>query len=153
MSKEIRGIITGLNVMVSVLMTETLIRYVFGDLYGIRLVIIAVTLAICLFNGLNCTEQYFISIGKGKQEMRGKTNGLRERAMVAIFRECRGSKCDLGYLSRRTGIPETTLRRYKREPDMIPLNRLVLIADAMDMDGDEAWYLLKGETRGIRENA
>lgn len=76
MSKEIRGIITGLNVTVSVLMTETLIRYVFGDLYGIRLVIIAVTLAICVFNGLNCTEQYFIH-RKGKTGNEGQNERIK----------------------------------------------------------------------------
>lgn len=68
----------------------------------------------------------------------------KQRIRAVLFRESRGSRCDFGMLSRRTGIPEATLRRYKREPEAIPLNRLLLIAKAMDIDKAEAGTLLIG---------
>jgi hypothetical protein len=46
-----------------------------------------------------------------------------------------------------TGIPKTTLRRYKDEPDIIPLNRLLLIADAMEIRPHEASILLLGREK------
>lgn len=63
MSKEVRHIITGLNITVCILVTELLIRYVFGDVGGIRLVIVALAVAICLFKALTDTEGYFIKRG------------------------------------------------------------------------------------------
>ena len=61
-----------------------------------------------------------------------------------LFREQRGTKCDFPTLSRITGIPVTTLKRYKRQPDMIPYGRLVVIAKAMRLTPQECGYMVIG---------
>ena len=76
--------------------------------------------------------------------MRVKTDGLRERVLKTMLKESRGSKCDIPRLSKETGIPEATLRRYKREPEMIPLGRLLVIAKAMDSTPEEMGYVITG---------
>lgn len=43
-----------------------------------------------------------------------------------------------------TGIPVTTLKRYKRQPDMIPYGRLVVIAKAMRLTPQECGYMVIG---------
>jgi hypothetical protein len=68
----------------------------------------------------------------------------KERIQRYLFRLSRGSKCDFAQLSKMTGIPKTTLHRYKDEPDIIPLNRLLLIADAMEISVADAGYLVTG---------
>lgn len=71
----------------------------------------------------------------------------KERIQRYLFRISRGSKCDFAQLSKMTGIPKATLHRYKDEPDIIPLNRLLLIADAMEIRPQEASILLLGREK------
>lgn len=113
MSKEIRGIITGLNVTVSVLMTETLIRYVFGDLYGIRLVIIAVTLAICVFNGLNCMEQYFIH-RKGKTGNEGQNKRIKGESNDSDLSGMPWFKMRFGVSEQENGNPGNNIEKVQK---------------------------------------
>ena len=70
-----------------------------------------------------------------------------KRVREVLFREIGGSRCDIPWLSRRTGIPEVTLRRYKKEPDIIPFSRLLVIADNMGISVQDAGYLLTGRTK------
>jgi hypothetical protein len=73
----------------------------------------------------------------------------KQRVKEVLFRESRGSsiKCDIPELSKRTGIPEATLRRYKREPDMIPLYRVLAIANGMGIRPEDAGYMITGRTK------
>ena len=71
----------------------------------------------------------------------------KERVQEILFGESRGTKCDIPYLTRRTGIPEETLRRYRREPDTIPFCRLVAIADGMGISVADAGYLVTGRRK------
>ena len=119
MSKEIRGIITGLNVTVSVLMTETLIRYVFGDLYGIRLVIIAVTLAICVFNGLNCTEQYFIH-RKGKAGNEGQNERIKGESDGGDLSGMPWFQMRFGVSEQKDGNPGNNIKKVQKRAGSNP---------------------------------
>ena len=73
----------------------------------------------------------------------------KQRVQEVLFGESRGTKCDIPYLTRRTGIPEETLRRYRREPDTIPIPfcRLVAIADGMGISVADAGYLVTGRRK------
>jgi hypothetical protein len=71
----------------------------------------------------------------------------RERVQEILFMQSRGTKCDIQYLARRTGIPEETLRRYRREPDTIPFCRLVAIADGMGISVADVGYLVTGRRK------
>ena len=70
----------------------------------------------------------------------------REQIVRVLFRECRGTRCDFASLARHTGIPADTLRRYKRMPETIPLERLVLIAREMGVTAEELGGVLAGGT-------
>lgn len=74
MKKKIRGIITALNATVSILLTELIMRYLFVDVGGIRVVIIAVAVAICLFKALDYAEAYYIhrEVKKGNEKENGQ---------------------------------------------------------------------------------
>jgi hypothetical protein len=85
-----------------------------------------------------------LSIKEGKSEMRAKKEGLKERVLTTMLKESRGSKCDIPRLSKETGIPEPTLRRYKREPEIIPLGRLTVIAKVMGSTPEEIGYVITG---------
>ena len=76
-----------------------------------------------------------------------KKDDLKQRAVEILFGEMRGAKCDIPRLSRETGISETTLRRYKREPETISLGRLSVIAQAMDRTPEEIGYVITGARR------
>ena len=67
-----------------------------------------------------------------------------QRIRAVLFRESGGTRCDFPYLAKRTGIPVESLRRYKRQPDTIPLNRLLVIANAMGINVDDAGYMITG---------
>lgn len=73
----------------------------------------------------------------------------RQRVIEVLFRESRGTsiKCDIPELSKRTGIPEASLRRYKREPDMIPLGRVLAIAGEMGIGAEDAGYMITGKDK------
>ena len=79
--------------------------------------------------------------------MKRKTDGLKERAVQTLFGESRGTKCDIPRLSRETGIAEATLRRYRRQPETISLERLSIIAKAMDRTPEEVGYVITGVRR------
>ena len=79
--------------------------------------------------------------------MTKKTEDLKGRATKKIFRESLGTKCDIPSLSRATGIAEATLRRYKREPETIPLGRLSIIAQAMNCTPEDIGYVATGVMR------
>lgn len=70
----------------------------------------------------------------------------KQRVQEVLFRQSSGlnTKCDIRELAKRTGIPEASLRRYRREPDMIPLCRLLAIVDGMGISPVEAGYLITG---------
>lgn len=70
----------------------------------------------------------------------------REQMIKVLFRESRGTRCDFVSLARHTGIPADTLRRYKRMPETIPLERLVLIAREMGVTAEELGGVLAGRT-------
>ena len=70
-----------------------------------------------------------------------------KRVREVLFRETGGSKCDIPWLSRRTGIPEGSLRRYKKDPETIPFSRLVVIADGMGISVQDAGYLITGRQK------
>ena len=76
--------------------------------------------------------------------MKGKRDNLKERVLRTILKETLGTKCNIPNLSKETGIPEATLRRYKREPETIPLGRLSVIAKAMDSTPEEIGYAITG---------
>lgn len=70
----------------------------------------------------------------------------REQLVKVLFREHRGTRCDFVAMARHTGIPVDTLRRYKRMPETIPLERLVLIAREMGVTAEELGGVLAGRT-------
>ena len=72
------------------------------------------------------------------------TAAQEKRIEEVLFRESRGTRCDIPTLSRMTGIPVTTLKRYKRQPEMIPYGRLIVIAKAMRLTPQESGYLITG---------
>ena len=71
MSKEVRGIVTGLNIAVSFFVSELIVRYVFWDILGFRLLIMFLALLFCSYKALCECEGYFIRKG-GKKRNEGK---------------------------------------------------------------------------------
>lgn len=67
-----------------------------------------------------------------------------EMVRKILFRQSSGSKCDFPTLSKRTGIPVHSLRRYCKNPENIPLDRVILIADAMDTKPADVGYMITG---------
>jgi hypothetical protein len=67
-----------------------------------------------------------------------------EIARGLLFGETDTTKCDFPALSKRTGIPESTLRRYKENPETIPFGRVVKIAQAMRINKEGALVLISG---------
>jgi 3D (Asp-Asp-Asp) domain-containing protein len=49
-------------------------------------------------------------------------------------------------MARHTGIPVDTLRRYKRMPETIPLERLILIAREMGVAAEDIGGAIVGRT-------
>jgi DNA-binding Xre family transcriptional regulator len=68
----------------------------------------------------------------------------KQRVQEVLFRERPGTKCDIPELSKRTGIPKTTLHRYKNEPDLIPLGRLFVICKGMGLTPEEIGHMITG---------
>ena len=73
------------------------------------------------------------------------TRKQAQRVSEVLFRNCRGTKCDYANLSKRTGIPQSTLYRYRDNPDAMPFGRVLVIADAMQLTAQECAYLLTGK--------
>lgn len=74
------------------------------------------------------------------------TKKQAQRVAEVLFRNCRGTRCDFTTLSRRTGIPQSTLYRYRDNPDMMPFGRVLVIAEAMQLTAEESAYLITGKT-------
>lgn len=70
----------------------------------------------------------------------------REQLVKVLFREHRGTRCDFVAMARHTGIPVDTLRRYKRMPETIPLERLILIAREMGVAAEDIGGVITGRT-------
>lgn len=68
----------------------------------------------------------------------------REMAVQVLFKESRGTRCDFSTLARLTGIPVDTLRRYKRMPEKIPLDRLLLIVRETGATAEEVGRMITG---------
>lgn len=68
----------------------------------------------------------------------------KQRVQEVLFRESPGTKCDIPDLSKRTGIPEATLRRYRREPDLIPLGRFFAMCKGMGLTPEEIGHMITG---------
>lgn len=68
----------------------------------------------------------------------------REMAVQVLFKESRGTKSDFSTLARLTGIPVDTLRRYKRMPEKIPLDRLLLIVRETGATAEEVGRMITG---------
>lgn len=68
----------------------------------------------------------------------------KQKVQEVLFRECPGTKCDIPDLSKRTGIPEVTLRRYRREPDLIPLGRFFAMCKGMGLTPEEIGHMITG---------
>lgn len=67
-----------------------------------------------------------------------------ERVRDVLFKGMHGYKCDVPELSRMTGIPETSLRRYISNPGTITLDRLCLIIEAVGTKPEDAAYMMTG---------
>lgn len=52
-------------------------------------------------------------------------------------------KVNMSELARETGIPEQTLYRWKRDPDLIPMRSLILLVKAQRLPDDTKIRLLK----------
>jgi hypothetical protein len=76
-----------------------------------------------------------------------------QRVTEVLFKETRGTRCDFVTLSEDTGIPASTLRRYRNYPELIPLERLFVIAKAMGLTPAEAGYLVTGIRTGVSGKA
>lgn len=61
-----------------------------------------------------------------------------------LFRERPGLKYSLTSIGKLTGIPVTTLRRYREFPETIPLDRLITMAEAMEITPEECGELILG---------
>ena len=68
----------------------------------------------------------------------------KQRVQEVLFRERPGTKCNIPDLSKRTGIPEATLRRYRREPDLIPLGRFFAMCKGMGLTPEEIGHMITG---------
>ena len=84
MNREVRGIITGLNVAVSILVTQLLARYAFGDIRGFRLFIVVVAVSICLYKALSDGEAYIIQRGvrKRNEEKYGRSEKSGDKNII-----------------------------------------------------------------------
>lgn len=69
---------------------------------------------------------------------------LDKRARKILFRERHGLRYSLSAISKLTGIPVTTLRRYEEIPETIPLGRLITMAEAMEITPEECGELILG---------
>lgn len=76
-----------------------------------------------------------------------------KRVQEVLFRQYIGTKTDFAAIHRRTGIPVTTLRRYKAEPDIIPLGRLLEIATAINVEPADFQYMLTGKRPAVSRYA
>lgn len=79
----------------------------------------------------------------------GRGEGLVQRSRKIIFREHHGLTYALTDIGRLTGIPPSTLKRYRENPEIIPLGRLVVIAAAMEVSPEECGELILGEGESI----
>lgn len=70
---------------------------------------------------------------------------LDKIAVSLLFGETLTTRCDFPALSKATGIPVSTLRRYKAKPETIPLERVCVIARASGLNKEGALVLLSGE--------
>lgn len=52
--------------------------------------------------------------------------------------------CNLSELARATGLPVSTLSRYKRQPEKMPLSALRMIARARGLQPEEIERIIKG---------
>lgn len=73
------------------------------------------------------------------------TKRQAQRVQEVLFRESRGTRCDFAQLSKVTGIPASTLHRYKTNPESMPLGRVLVVADAMQLTAQESAYLITGK--------
>lgn len=69
----------------------------------------------------------------------------RERIQSVLFGMSRETRCNFVNLSEDTGIPESTLRRYAKEPEKLTIERLLVIVKAMGLSPQEAGYLITGK--------
>lgn len=65
------------------------------------------------------------------------------RTSAAIF-GAGANACSLSELSRATGIPVSTLSRYKRQPERIPLGALRAIVKARQLPAEDVQKVIKG---------
>lgn len=70
---------------------------------------------------------------------------LEEIARGLLFGETDTTKCDFPALSKATGIPISTLRRYRDYPETIPFGRVCVIAQARRLSKEGALVLISGE--------
>lgn len=68
----------------------------------------------------------------------------RERLTQILFPASHGMKTDFPWLSKRTGIPERTLRRYKHQPELITVDRLLVIVKEMGITPEDTAYAITG---------
>lgn len=72
------------------------------------------------------------------------TRQEEQRIREVLFKEQRTVKCNFFNLSEDTGIPERTLRRWKRCPDSMPFSKALIIAKANGLTPEEAGFLMTG---------
>lgn len=72
------------------------------------------------------------------------TKKQRERVDEVLFPQSHGIKCDFAEISKLTGIPKSTLYKYKERPDKMPYCRVLQIVTAMGLDSKACGYLLTG---------
>ena len=65
------------------------------------------------------------------------------RISAAVFGTA-ASACNMTELSRLTGIPRTTLHRYKRQPECMPLSALRAIVKARGLAAPDIERIVKG---------
>jgi hypothetical protein len=72
---------------------------------------------------------------------------LDKRTRKILFRERHGLRYSLSAISKLTGIPVTTLRRYEEIPETIPFGRLITMAEAMEITPEECGELILGAVK------
>lgn len=72
----------------------------------------------------------------------------RERISGVLFPASRGQRTDIPWISRRTGIPECTLRRYRKMPEQMTLERFVLIVRELGLDAEQVGQIVTGGKHG-----
>lgn len=78
MSRNVRAVITTLNIAISILVSEVIVRYVFWDIGMFRIFVVSLAMFICVYKWIyECEEYYIQKEGKRRDE---REKGRTERA-------------------------------------------------------------------------